>query len=62
MFQEESVILQVQVPWVNYINITKNTSMRDRTLMAITTRGLLENESCYTFFDYQIDIKIRRNL
>jgi len=30
--------------------------------MAIMKRGLLENESCYIFIDYQIDTKVRRNL
>jgi len=36
--------------------------MRNRTLMAIIIRGLLENESCYIFIDYQIDTKLERNL
>jgi hypothetical protein len=62
MFQEEFAIFQVQVPYANYIEITRNTYMRNRKHTAIMMRGNLENKSCYMLIDYCINTKIRRNL
>jgi len=47
---------------INYIDISKNTYRynRSRKITEMVDRKVLNN-NCYTFIDYQVRIKTRRN-
>ena len=47
---------------LNYTDITQNTYIQIWTVTEITAREIWNFDSCYTLIDYQIHIKIGRNM